>query len=493
MNTSTKQFIYKTHRWIGLIILVPTILWVLSGLLHPFMGWFPPNIKHRFLREQPVQPSELKVLLLQIMEQYHLETIQNVRLVRVENMPTYQVHLGEKGIRYFHTGSGKEIPEGDERYAKQLAKGFLGDSATSITSIKLQHEFDGQYREINRLLPVYKVSFFRPDGIEVYVETASSRLGTANDSKRRAMLWLFNTFHNWDLMPEMQGGRLIVIGLMASLIFLSALSGLFIYGIFWRVFKQLPSHNSKQRNRKLHRIVGLSSTVFMFLFAFSGAFHAFKKLEPDSRHLFEPKHSFKSSDFQFPLKTAFAEQTGLNTGLVFMDEQPYYQITKIGKERTPQLVYINAQNGNLLPKGDSIYAVNLACMFSGLQANEINKVSQITAFKGEYGFINKRLPVMRVDFDTPNHLTYYVETRTGKMASHVTDSARLEGFSFAWLHKFHFLDFLGKDTRNILMMCFALTILGTASLGLLIFLQKRKSSKAPVQKQEEQPLEQETV
>nr|GFC18571.1 hypothetical protein [Tanacetum cinerariifolium] len=51
----------------------------------------------------------------------------------------------------------------------------------------------------------------------------------------------------------------------------------------------------------------------------------------------------------------------------------------------------------------------------------------VTKFAGEYGFVNKRLPVVKLAFDGPGHPALYVEPASGKLAALVTDSDRREG------------------------------------------------------------------
>jgi uncharacterized membrane protein YukC len=39
-----KQNMYKWHRTLGIITLIPVIFWTLSGIMHPFMAhFFKPN------------------------------------------------------------------------------------------------------------------------------------------------------------------------------------------------------------------------------------------------------------------------------------------------------------------------------------------------------------------------------------------------------------------------------------------------------------------
>src|SRR5690606_40278288 len=117
---------------------------------------------------------------------------------------------------------------------------------------------------------------------------------------------------------------------------------------------------------------------------------------------------------------------------------------------------------------------SLALAFTGFQAQAIARVERVEAFSGEYEFINKRLPVHAVHFALPGNPTVYVETASNTLASRVVDSKRVEGYTFAYVHKWHFLDFLGKDLRDILMGIVAFSILLTLVLGVFRYFRTRR-------------------
>jgi len=100
----------------------------------------------------------------------------------------------------------------------------------------------------------------------------------------------------------------------------------------------------------------------------------------------------------------------------------------------------------------------------------ISSSDYLTKFDTDYGFINKRLPVVKLALSTPTHLTYYVEPATGRMAAKVQDSDRREGLSFAVFHKFLLVDFAGKNFRDFLTAFAAMGVLVVSVLGLILFI-----------------------
>ena len=104
---------------------------------------------------------------------------------------------------------------------------------------------------------------------------------------------------------------------------------------------------------------------------------------------------------------------------------------------------------------------------------KVLKTEELTAFeKREYGFAFKRLPVVRISYDTPEKTNLYIETATSRLAAKVENADRYEGYSFAILHKFLFMDWAGKNIRDIVMMLSALGVFTVSTIGLVLFLKK---------------------
>jgi hypothetical protein len=129
----------------------------------------------------------------------------------------------------------------------------------------------------------------------------------------------------------------------------------------------------------------------------------------------------------------------------------------------------NTADGQPLADAERGKAEELARQFAQTNA-ALRGSEKIERFSGEYGFINKRLPVWKVQFDDDAANTrWYVETGSGALALRADDSAALEGFVFAYVHKWTFFGD-HKDIRDALMMLFALGNIVIAALGLQLFI-----------------------
>lgn len=510
-----KQKIYGWHRTIGIITIIPVIFWTLSGLMHPFMAhFFKPTIANERLEIKPIDKTQLTLSIQEVLQKNKVAEFKNFRIVSFDNSTFYQVKTTKDELVYFNTSNAKKLENGDQKYAHWLSRYFLDDQKSNINKTDLITEFNSQYKYVNRYLPVYKTTFSRADAMEVYVETASSKLATYNPKSRQAFIWFFDTFHNWAFIDWIGNNsiRIVVMFLFLSIIFFSAISGIIIYGLFWKQFKKTDSLTPKKGIRKYHRQIGIWVSLFTLTFAFSGAYHATTKWNPYSldKMVYEPV--FETNDIQTPNNAIALDWNRMeNLNLVTLNDSVYYRCQlalakskfkvqntafKGDKKESPksEIVYINTATNKITPNLDVAYAKFLASYFSdgGPKAAccEMDSYSEskptleniplletkiLTDFDSrEYGFVNKRLPVVKLAFDTPEKTTYFIETATSRLASVTEKSDIIEGYSFAIFHKFLFMDWAGKNIRDLTMVLAALIILVVSILGLILFLKKKE-------------------
>jgi hypothetical protein len=155
----------------------------------------------------------------------------------------------------------------------------------------------------------------------------------------------------------------------------------------------------------------------------------------------------------------------ISTSLVGFGDKMFYRTLK-----TDQSVsYFNTESGEKLENGDVEYAKFLAEKFSGNK--EPVEVKPITKFAGEYGFILKRLPVMKIQYAENSNERVYVDTSSGKLALKINDGiAQWEDLTFDYLHKGHFLNWAGKTIRDVFLMLVALGNSIVAALGICLFI-----------------------
>lgn len=494
-----KQNSYIWHRRLGIIAIVPVILWTLSGIMHPIMAhYFKPEIAHEKLEIQPIDSSQIKLSLQEVLFMNKIDLFKNFRIVTFKNQTYYQVKTVRNHYRYFDTQKAKELYNGDQKYAEFLSRYFIDDHKNKITTIEVISEFTAQYKYINRYLPVYKVTFDRDDMMQVYVETSSSKLATYNPQSRQIFIWIFDKFHNWGFVDCIANHylRIIIMLIFLTILFFSAVSGLLIYGFMWKKFKKSTPSLSQNFLRTNHRKIGIIISFLTVTFAFSGGYHAIQKWEPNILPKIIYELIIKVSDIKIQSTKINVNWSQLiNSSLVKFKNQYYYQCDVYDVENEKgQKQFINAKT-NVFEKNIEIqYAQYLVSKFKIMLLNPdttccemqtsarcksnftLKSSSILNEFDNrEYGFVNKRLPVVKLEYNSSNSITYYIETSTSRLASVVSNSTRYEGYSFAVLHKFLFLDWAGKNIRDFITVISALGLLAVSVLGLILFIKTKPS------------------
>ncbi|MDH7463240.1 PepSY domain-containing protein [Chitinophagaceae bacterium 26-R-25] len=529
-----RQRMMKWHRTVSLITGIPVLLWAASGFLHPLMTNVRPKVAQQTINASPVDTNQIVVPLSQALLSNKVDSVKNVRFVHINKHLFYQIELpAQKGVQYISTESGKSLANGDEIYAKQLASIFLSGNAKSdasvmeccsnpvnrdvllastnvartkssdakdccenmnmkggatanVSGIEKLTSFNEEYKYINRLLPVYKVNFKRDDNIRIYVETTQDRFAFAMDKKRLVFDKIFSLLHNWSWLDGLGKGRLLVISLITALAFFNTILGLYVF--FTTKAKKNSNGTTGARNN--HRFVSIVAAVFTLLFTFSGWYHAFNKMTTSAVAQTANDASFAASELKLDLNAALQKLSSgemfTNIGLADIDGTIYWQLyaatdkknnlqgdlMKDQKVAAPIVKFVSNNNYELTKEGEKLYAQHLANMYSE-SSNKIVATELVTKFTDEYGFINKRLPVWKVQYETGNHEKYYVETSTGALALKISDKDLAEGYSFALFHKHHFMDFGGKMVRDISTMFWAFIQIAMVVVGFILYFKMR--------------------
>lgn len=494
-----KQKMYAWHRTIGIITVIPVIFWTLSGLMHPVMAhWFKPTIKNIKVVESPINKSQVTLSLQEVLQKNSITLFKNFRILPFNNKTYYQIKTEkENELLYFDAQTAEELKNGDQLYAEYLSRFFLDDFTSKIVDQTKLTNFDSQYKYVNRYVPVWKIKFDRADHMDVYVETTSSKLATYNPRSRQIFIWIFDAFHNWSFIEAISNNSLRIIIMMVLLIVIvfSSLSGIIIYGFFWNVFKKTPTTDKQSKLKKHHRKIGLATAFVTLTFAISGAYHATTKWDPNvlPQMIYSP--NFKTSDLGISNIEIGLNDSYKDMSIIQYNNNYYYQLFNATTENTdPITTYINTKTGNEVKGIEMKYAEFLAQKFANINSDEnipdseccekgnsenclksakLEKREYLTEFNSrEYGFVNKRLPVIQLQYDTPENTTFYIEPSTSRLAALIENSDRYEGYSFAFLHKFLFMDWAGKNVRDFVMAFSALGVLVVSLLGFILFLKK---------------------
>jgi len=235
-----RKKVYQWHRRLSVLIALPLLFWAASGILHPIMTNLKPNIATQTLKPVAIDSNKIQLNLQDVLRMHHIDSISNFRIVHIDSNWFYQVQLGlDQSPIYFSSINGKILKKGDWLYAQWLSRQFLEgqknsstikgsdtvvkqqedccDAATvcvlknskgsTVASATMLSAFNQQYKPVNRILPVWKVSFERSDSIRIFVETTQDRFVLGLDQRRASFNYWFGMLHTWDWMESLGSAK----------------------------------------------------------------------------------------------------------------------------------------------------------------------------------------------------------------------------------------------------------------------------------------------
>ncbi|MGL4997231.1 MAG: hypothetical protein ACRC6G_13785, partial [Deefgea sp.] len=470
------------HRGLAWVAGIAVFLWGISGILHPIMSALSPTVHP--LPPAAQLPAGLMPVQLSTLAQgrwsTNMHSVQSVRLLMVADVAAWRVqetavNSALPDARWFNAKSGVEIAGLETQEAERFARTLAGDSQSPIRSIQRVTEFGRDYPAINKLLPVWRVEFARDDGLVAFVDPEGQRLAALSDQTKRTLMGAFVLLHTWAWASEPV--KQIGISVLLGLTLVTMVAGLAMYVIRAKA-------NTLRRNqpllRRVHRQLGLFAGIAGICIALSGLIHLWFSRTP-------PIIPAPAALLNLPQLHAIpAGVTGLTA--VNVAEQGLWLVHGLAKpmkggehahhaatveKPNPLPTYLN-HHGQPVMGAAQLHATTLMqAMGVEMGKTPIQSIELISKFGGEYGFFQKRLPVYRINLANAAQSTWYIEPATGRFSTLIEQRDRLEGYSFAYLHKWHWLDGLGKTARDIILASFAAANVLLTVMGLLLWRRRR--------------------
>lgn len=441
-----RAFIYTWHRKLSIIAGALTLLWVFSGLLHPFLSYAGPRPAafkppERIISETPPNKGFSKVL-----NQLDGQAITQMRLLKSERDWAWQVSTGH-GFEYYDPDFGTKRTDFSANYAEGLARHYTGSDAET-KSVNLQAEFDLDYPKINRLLPVYKIEFEDEGGLHVYVDPSSDRLGGLSNTLKLTGLRLFQWVHTLSFLDPVEAVR--VLALFFAVLTILAISGL---GIGLRMTSKLRVKG--QKRRVLHGVAAYILWLPVLMMTLSGLFHLAVR-SPLITDPPLPAQEVIVMDKDMVLPKISGNFSDLR--LLAQNGNPVWRL-----RAEKEISYIDARTGKNLKLTEEEWARGFV--------GDVTTGTLVPMYTDEYGFAFKRLPVWR--FEKENEISF-VDPSEGLIAASVTAPEVIETWSFTRLHKWQFLDpYTGRIWRDVIVVLIGLLIAAMAVTGLMLRLRKR--------------------
>lgn len=428
------------HRRLAWIAGAVAVLWAATGFLHPIMSWTAPRPA---IQAPPAQNLRTESLVAPGPLLSGWGDAAHVRLISVDGAEHWLALRADGEGRAFDARTGAEAPNAEQQHAIALARAYAGLPAAHVVSVTRVTRFSLDYPSINRLLPVWAVRFDTPDALTLYVDTGADRLAAVVNTPRRVMLFVFQNVHTLQFLAPVEPLRRALILALVGSVLLTALIGL----------RMALSARGKGR-RAIHLWLGVIAAPFVLSFAGSGLFHLFASADLTATR----PPPLDPAALAAPPRIAGAPVGDLRA--VNIGGQTLWRV-----ETADAGLYF-APDGAWRADLDDLSAARVIA-----SAAPTAPVARIAGFTKEYGFANKRLPVLRVETGAR---PVFIAPREALIAARALDGlASADAWAFDTIHKWSFANPLGRMTRDVLMMI-AVAFIAAAGIFGLTLLPKRK-------------------
>lgn len=501
-----KKYLNFWHTRIAWSAAIAAILWGLSGLAHPIIVWFGPQPATRAAPQATIDLSGAQALGA-ILDRAGIAHIVEARAVDENGAAVWLVRAEPSSPRRaFDPWTGVEIIGLDQARAERLARHYLALPDTPIADVTYQTEFDNAYPSVNRLLPVWRIRFERPDGLTIYVDSAGARLSSVTDDRKTALQSFFRAVHTWSFLPDGNPARIALMSLLLVSLLAATILGL-------ALLIAIRRKNRMQDARAWHRTLGYLVAIPALMLVASGFWRLLASVgESETAAVMQPIAAERLW-FDLGLHWSHVSEGRAVASLAVLDSgdaEPLYRlalaegaVTKPASEhdhhnhaaaspslqehfkglpQTGPALTAQGPEGNPVEGGDQAVALQLAARLVDLPREAIADISLVTRFTDEYGFANKRLPVWRIAYDTPARDIVFIDTGDAVVASRIDSASLRADWVFSTFHKWRFLDPLTPPVRDGLLVLSVFGILAMTGVGLALQVKRRKAPKrlAPV-------------
>lgn len=458
------------------------LLFGLSGLMHPVMLWTGPRPAAFFPPQASLQAAHVSAVS-EILKAHEIDAPLLVKLVPANGEVLLQItEQHDQPRRYFSPQTREELKGYDEQHAVSLARYYSGLADAEIESVDFQTVFNNAYPWVNRLLPVYRITFATPDHITVYVHTELNAMAGMTNDWKTSLQTVFGLFHTWNFLDDIEALRVTAMSLLVVSLFIMTVMGMVL------IFTLAKRPNSS-RSRSLHRWMSYVLWLPLLGFTASGSYHLWQySLVDQSRGLRHGERlSIAEADVapqadwvarydgqSFNAVSLVAdEEGGLHYRLAVPPVQqsmPSHHQRFDGVATEKSAYYVNAATGQDSALTDKAMAESIARQF--LPDGEVVHVYEITGFSPAYDFRNKRLPAWGVDFASGD--TLFIDPASGALVDRVSTAQKAEGVVFSQAHKWNFIgDMIGRMPRDVLVVLVLLSCLAMTVFGIVLKLRRR--------------------
>lgn len=484
-----KRYLYLVHRWLGVTLCLFMAMWFFSGIVMMYVGYPKLTPGERLSALASLDPSRCCVdLSTAFAATGERGSPQSVRLTTIGDEPTYVFSWRARGgdpVRFVavRARDGRRVGEVAAEEAVAAAHAFLraeGRYEGVVAEDQWTHS-----KALDGLRPLHRVQMSDSDSTLLYVSSVTGEV--VRDATRIERIWNWvGAWIHW-LYP-FRGGWLDAywhdIVVYSSLIgTVLAITGLAVGVMRWRFrapYKTGARTPYREAMMKWHHLVGLVGGATAITFVFSGmmSMNPWKVFDlPGSAFDPAPYHAGALSPERFRLDPTTALARFSADGLAareielrVIDGEGYYIGFGAGGASRILRAAAGAAPAAMLPIEDlkrlGARLVPDAKVTAATVLDSYDFYYFARAPHTMHGDVDKRLPVLRLEFDDPAATWAHIDPYTGAVLGRLDSGKRASRWLFAFLHSWDAPALLAaRPVWDVLMIAlnglgFALSVTG---------------------------------
>ena len=494
---------FQWHLLLAWVAAFALLAFCISGITHPLLSWTGPQ-SSAFMPPRAVMKAEQVNAIKPILEKHNIEQAIVVKLIPSAQGVLLQVtEHNDEARRYFDVETYDELRDYDQQQAQWLARYYAlgGDESVPIKEVTFQTEFDNSYTWVNRLLPVYKVTFDNDENLSTFVYTEINALAGLSNNYKTTLQAVFRNLHTWSWLNQVDSARIILMALLLISIIAMTLTGIALVLL-------LKNRKAMPLKAKLHRYLAYGMWLPLLMFSISGFYHLLHYGFGDTHRGLKLGSPISMKQFSQSADVVELPASPLNQISVVQYQQDLayrLSIARAKKHQTNKLPqgggehahhtmsdkqtrnarfdgqatekgsrYFSVVKGNEILATDKDVAIEIANEQLQLSEQNLVDATLVKRFGIHYDFRNKRLPVWQLKYDSGLGDMVFIDPATGILVDRLVDKDRYEGYSFSFLHKWNFLTpFIGREVRDIFIAILMGLIIIFVGLGLAMKWNKR--------------------
>ncbi len=472
-----KRWLYLLHRWAGIALCIVMALWFFSGVVMMYVG-YPKLTPQERLRHLPALAlADCCVPPAVALAATGLKGgTDEMRLAMVAGAPRYLIRKGREQWFAIDARSGVAITSVGPEDALRAAREFADEHDVTLID-SLREDAWTHSRALDPHRPLYRIAIPDAAGSEVYVSSRTGEVvrdSTATERGwNRVGAWLHWLYMFRGNVFDPAWADIVVYSSLAAT--LMATLGTWIGILRWRVrdvYRKGGSHIPyREPWMRWHHILGLMFSAATILWIFSGL------MSMNPWKVFTPSHAHHDSTafaggklepaaFGVSPQAAVARATP-DLGAVkelqwhWFDGKPWY-IARDASGRTR----VVPGNGATPPLAMFDFDALTAAAAKSMPTATVNRAIVLREHDNWYidraphtmlGHVEKRLPILRVEFNDDANTWLHVDPYTGTIHNRIDNHARWKRWLFA---AFHSWDLRGLVDRrplwDVLLVGFSL-------------------------------------